>query len=388
MRTLTATVISALIVGSGALTTLAPAHAAAVKDPGQAIVDYWTPERLAAVKPLQAASLEGGVSPLSPPTLGEPRQIAPVPHPGATSNAQPSAAGVTPASGGWEADPQPWTGGGTIAGTVGRLVGVGEDGAGFVATANVVVSDKGNVVATAAHALVTPKGNKTTQLMFMPGWKEGQPEPPPYGKFPAVASFVPAPYILKDGNGKPTSVDYHYDTGFLIVAPAPDGRQVQQVVGAQGVKFNDVTRSDEHTFGFPSEATTPDLQHCHGPNAEDRVWFLAFAMRCPVNSGSPWLRDFDPHTGVGYQMTVAALVNASDKMMLGVAWGKDVEDAYNTANTYAPEWSAGKQYAAGDLVTYSGRTYRCLQPHISQPGWEPANTPALWRRTDPGIALP
>ncbi|MEV5977051.1 carbohydrate-binding protein [Streptomyces sp. NPDC052114] len=43
-------------------------------------------------------------------------------------------------------------------------------------------------------------------------------------------------------------------------------------------------------------------------------------------------------------------------------------------------WSAGKVYAAGDTVTYGGSTYRCLQPHQAQPGWEPPNTPALWQQ--------
>ncbi|MFD9882282.1 carbohydrate-binding protein [Streptomyces alboflavus] len=41
-------------------------------------------------------------------------------------------------------------------------------------------------------------------------------------------------------------------------------------------------------------------------------------------------------------------------------------------------WAAGSVYSAGDTVTYNGATYRCLQPHQAQPGWEPPNTPALW----------
>lgn len=42
-------------------------------------------------------------------------------------------------------------------------------------------------------------------------------------------------------------------------------------------------------------------------------------------------------------------------------------------------WAAGKVYAAGDTVTYGGSTYRCLQGHQAQSGWEPTNTPALWQ---------
>lgn len=32
----------------------------------------------------------------------------------------------------------------------------------------------------------------------------------------------------------------------------------------------------------------------------------------------------------------------------------------------------------GDVVTYGGNEYRCLQTHNSLPGWEPPNVPALW----------
>ncbi|GHD24988.1 carbohydrate-binding protein [Streptomyces galbus] len=44
-------------------------------------------------------------------------------------------------------------------------------------------------------------------------------------------------------------------------------------------------------------------------------------------------------------------------------------------------WAAGTVYQAGATVTYGGATYRCLQTHQAQPGWEPPNTPALWQRT-------
>lgn len=43
-------------------------------------------------------------------------------------------------------------------------------------------------------------------------------------------------------------------------------------------------------------------------------------------------------------------------------------------------WQAGTGYAAGATVTYAGVSYRCLQGHTAQPGWEPPNVPALWQR--------
>jgi hypothetical protein len=42
------------------------------------------------------------------------------------------------------------------------------------------------------------------------------------------------------------------------------------------------------------------------------------------------------------------------------------------------EWAAGTTYAIDDTVSYLGVTYRCLQGHPSQVGWEPPNVPALW----------
>ncbi|GGR58523.1 MULTISPECIES: M28 family peptidase [Streptomyces] len=43
-------------------------------------------------------------------------------------------------------------------------------------------------------------------------------------------------------------------------------------------------------------------------------------------------------------------------------------------------WQVGTTYAAGDVVTYDGVSYRCIQGHTAYPGWEPPNVPALWQR--------
>jgi chitinase len=42
-------------------------------------------------------------------------------------------------------------------------------------------------------------------------------------------------------------------------------------------------------------------------------------------------------------------------------------------------WVAGHAYKVGDVVTYNGHTYKCIQAHTSQVGWEPPNVPALWQ---------
>lgn len=42
-------------------------------------------------------------------------------------------------------------------------------------------------------------------------------------------------------------------------------------------------------------------------------------------------------------------------------------------------WTANSAYKVGDIVTYNGLSYSCIQAHTSLTGWEPPNVPALWR---------
>ncbi|WP_406728946.1 trypsin-like serine protease [Streptomyces sp. GD-15H] len=46
----------------------------------------------------------------------------------------------------------------------------------------------------------------------------------------------------------------------------------------------------------------------------------------------------------------------------------------------AQEWTEGRVYEAGAVVTRDGVRYQCLQPHQAQGAWAPAGTPALWQR--------
>jgi hypothetical protein len=49
----------------------------------------------------------------------------------------------------------------------------------------------------------------------------------------------------------------------------------------------------------------------------------------------------------------------------------------------APGWAPNQTFAAGSQVLFQGVLYECRQAHTSQPGWEPQNVPALWQRPAP-----
>lgn len=43
-----------------------------------------------------------------------------------------------------------------------------------------------------------------------------------------------------------------------------------------------------------------------------------------------------------------------------------------------PAWTAGTTYKVGDIVSYNGSNYQCIQGHTALVGWEPPIVPALW----------
>ena len=68
----------------------------------------------------------------------------------------------------------------------------------------------------------------------------------------------------------------------------------------------------------------------------------------------------------------------------------DIDDvtASEHADLFEP-WVASKAYAVGDIVSYNGLLYRCVQAHTSQADWTPDLTPALWTRiADPTVEYP
>ncbi len=65
-------------------------------------------------------------------------------------------------------------------------------------------------------------------------------------------------------------------------------------------------------------------------------------------------------------------------VVLGVVLGLSGAVGPARAQT-PPAWQPWTTYRAGDLVSYNGVVYQCIQGHTSQPGWEPPNVPALWQ---------
>jgi chitinase len=59
------------------------------------------------------------------------------------------------------------------------------------------------------------------------------------------------------------------------------------------------------------------------------------------------------------------------------AYSNSVSATTSGTSTY-PAWAPNVVYTVGQIVSYNGTNYQCLQSHTSEVGWEPPNAPALW----------
>ncbi len=58
--------------------------------------------------------------------------------------------------------------------------------------------------------------------------------------------------------------------------------------------------------------------------------------------------------------------------------GEDDSGEGDSGQSEATEWAPNTSYQTGDIVSYDGKYYECIQSHTSLTGWEPSNVPALW----------
>ncbi|MFD1829460.1 alpha-lytic protease prodomain-containing protein [Streptomyces desertarenae] len=84
--------------------------------------------------------------------------------------------------------------------------------------------------------------------------------------------------------------------------------------------------------------------------------------------------------GTTYHQPINEILQVYGLTLKTVGGGPDPDPTDPPGEEPGGTWAAGTVYRAGDQVTYGGASYRCLQAHQAQPGWEPPNTPALWQR--------
>lgn len=278
-------IVGCAVLAAGAL-TVAPAEAESVAEKSmatseaeqQAVQDYWTPERIAA---------------LTSPSSDNPPKAGP--------------------------DGAPWTTPNALSKTVGRLFFTDhrEDAS---CTATLVGAANRSTIVTAGHCvnstdLLGENNQWTNNVLFIPGYHDGQA---PYGRFTARIGFVDQTWLHNDQqHGELYGA---YDQAFVVLNPNEQGQRAEDAVGAaQGIGFDEPGAGTATSFGYPRASSDPEreglpeyigkrLAYCRGAAKKDpgtpempaapNQWGVSCTMGGGA-SGGPRFSELSMETGIG-----------------------------------------------------------------------------------------
>jgi V8-like Glu-specific endopeptidase len=298
------------LLAVGTLLTAAVGAAPAGAAPAD---DRWTPERMRAAVPLGLLSANRAEPSATVPSKGEKAIVDPLLGP------------TDPSSRALPEGGAPWTGGGDVAATSGRVF-FNYDGKPFSCSGNAVTSDNSSTVITAGHC-VKMEGSWHTDWVFVPGYHDGQA---PYGQWTASETMATPQWVASE--------DFNYDIGAAVVEPL-NGKLLTDVVGGQGLAFNTGYNLPMYAFGYPAAAPYDGetLSYCSGPTSPDLLVTNSHGLNCSMTSGSsggPWFTKFDETTGRGLQASVNSFgYPALPNTMFGPYFGDDAQNLYEKAQS-------------------------------------------------------
>ncbi|MFI0709528.1 trypsin-like serine peptidase [Streptomyces inhibens] len=308
----------ALLLPAGPAGATAPHHSPRSAAPRTGLDAFWTADRMRAATPLDLAtpakkSTTAGAVPRSaplkvPPTLPQLPKVPSLPS---------LLPGALPQAGG------PWTGGGAVVKTTGRVFFTYQ-GRNASCSGDAVTSANKSTVITAGHC-VKLQGAWHTNWVFVPGYHDGQA---PYGKWPAATTLSTPQWTASE--------DINYDVGAAVVAPL-DGKKLTDVVGGQGLSFNSGYNKAMYAFGYPAAAPYDGskLIYCSGNTIKDPLFSKDHGLSCNMtggSSGGPWFTSFDEKTGTGLQSSVNSFgYQFLPDTMFGPYFGDDAKNLYTKA---------------------------------------------------------
>ena len=256
----------------------------------QDVLRYWTHERMAAAKPLDAdaaddsaqeqpvAAENGGDSFSSTDPAGTTEPVAPAADGGATPPAR----------------------------AKGKLFFNGYEADNAYCSASVLNTPSKSVVITAAHCVYSSANGWAKDAVFVPDYDRTQADPDPVGVW-TIRS-------MRTSDGwRADQTDYSNDVAYATLNNGGDANKpVVDVVGGHGLAWGGSYVFQATIFGYPTNKTTPDgrgtIYSCVRTTEESegkvRTEGCDFGKGA---SGGPWLYRYDEATGLGYVRSVTAL---------------------------------------------------------------------------------
>ena len=262
-----------------------------------AVQAYWTPQRLAHVRPVPLPRTTAAT--VISPQVGGTRLAIPSTRP----------AGVRP-------DTSVWV-------TTGRLVFHNpEDGGDYLCTANVVTSNNHDVIATARHCTMDiSTGTWYQNFQFAPDYNNGST---PYGWWTWRSAGVRVDDTSPGG-----------DNSFIVLNTGGNNNQhIQDAIGSAGIGFNFALGSYAWALGIPGDKNY--AVWCQGAPA----WSYNGGTHIPNclgldggSSGGPYIVDYNSADGSAYQTAsfFGSWGSGSDGNSYFAYYGNAAEDVYNGA---------------------------------------------------------
>lgn len=282
----------------------------------RAIAAKWTPDAMRSAIPLDTLILDRTKRLTSKVAKGKAQVIKPTAAPGGGVSTQ-----AFPAGGG------AYPGNGAVRSTIGRVFFTFQ-GRRASCSGDAVTSGNKSVVLTAGHC-VKLEGAFHTDWVFVPGYNNGNA---PFGTWTARQTMSTPQWVATE--------DINFDVGAAVVNTI-NGQWLADVVGAQGVAFNQARGQRMYAFGYPAAAPYDGtkLIYCSGTVINDFLLSSDLGMLCNMTggaSGGPWFLSFNEGTGSGIQNSVNSfryqLLGLIDPgFMFGPYFGADAQNLYNAA---------------------------------------------------------
>ena len=235
-----------LAVAAALLCMLLPASASADElviqkraDSKQSVEDYWTPERMARARPLEAIRKPGGGLDLR---RGAPSELRRPKPPAFLSGAVPNPA--------------------TAPNTInGKLFGKIEGFGGYTCSATSIDSGNQNTIVTAGHCVVEPRNGSreaelASKLAFVPSYDQGER---PFG------TWVFDRFLVYRSWRRNTN--FNYDFSAVRMQPQ-NGVNLEDAVGGAPVATNLPVEEDYYAVGYPQNLQSGEvMRYCLSPFA-------------------------------------------------------------------------------------------------------------------------
>jgi hypothetical protein len=308
------------VVGGNVSSPVASSRAA------RRVVNYWTPERMAAAKPYPVTRVSGATSGRVPSagSTGRPMTVQPV-RVGAAGPAERAATGV----------PRPYTN--YPDRSVAKIFFVGADGGNYVCSGTIVSSANESMISTAGHCVADGSLHQWhSNWLIVPAYasKSATTDKGPYGNWVAPMATTRSNWFELGS--------FNEDVGFLVVKKR-DRQTIVDRLGSQGIKFNQDRMQNFKDFGYPQVAPFDGKSQwrCDSPWKKDDPGYdpalggpAPIGIKCdmtPGSSGGGWLIDLDK--GLGFVNSVNSFKYTNGPLkdlatMFGPYFGSEAKALY------------------------------------------------------------